>query len=197
MPRLLLYDDVVDDEDTIGIAIGDGCIVIDAHVLHVQRQGQLADRDWRRLIECALAVSDGVTQRHEVAWLIRTDLQMLCDSQDILNPMVTRGSTIGLPSASIARAPGKDMGKPARPDLATAHWRKLRKIVLSRTDGKCARCGGGGRIHIHHLSYEHLGREDPEELVALCASCHHAAHDILRIMAEEAADEAADEANEQ
>ena len=60
--------------------------------------------------------------------------------------------------------------------LASDHWRKLRTRVRRRARGWCERCKVGKRSDIHHLTYERLGAEKLEDLVAVCSYCHEFLH---------------------
>lgn len=47
---------------------------------------------------------------------------------------------------------------------------------------RCAMCGAPwdpDRGDLHHLSYEHLGAERHEELMAMCRGCHEAVHRVI------------------
>lgn len=57
-------------------------------------------------------------------------------------------------------------------------WREIRRKVLERDGYQCQTCSATERLHVHHLTYAHEGRERMEELITLCASCHgKAKHD--------------------
>ncbi len=63
--------------------------------------------------------------------------------------------------------------------LNSQAWAAKRAEILARADGLCEECGaslGPGEAEVHHLSYERVGRELPEDLVALCPGCHRRAH---------------------
>lgn len=61
--------------------------------------------------------------------------------------------------------------------LASQRWRALRAEVIRRSGYSCACCGRGGPLDVHHADgYRNLGREQPEELQALCRHCHTALH---------------------
>ena len=70
------------------------------------------------------------------------------------------------------------------PDLYRLHlmspaWRATARAALERAGYKCQICGCDrwfARLEVHHNSYEHLGREPPEDLVVLCAHCHDLFH---------------------
>lgn len=57
-------------------------------------------------------------------------------------------------------------------------WKKARKAVYKRDKHKCQRCGDKENLHIHHIvsfANEEL-RADPNNLILLCADCHHWVH---------------------
>ena len=63
--------------------------------------------------------------------------------------------------------------------LNSQAWAAKRAEILARADGLCEECGATlepGEAEVHHLSYERVGRELPEDLVALCPGCHRRAH---------------------
>jgi hypothetical protein len=63
--------------------------------------------------------------------------------------------------------------------LNSQAWAARRAEIHARADGECEECGaslGPGEAEVHHLSYERVGRELPEDLVALCPGCHRRAH---------------------
>lgn len=59
--------------------------------------------------------------------------------------------------------------------MQTQQWAAMSKRVIQR-DGKCLRCGEGGRLEAHHLTYERLMHEDLRDLVTLCHDCHQTFH---------------------
>lgn len=66
--------------------------------------------------------------------------------------------------------------------LRTQNWQKLRFEVLKRSGGKCERClyqpYKRGGLQIHHLSYDRVGHESLEDLIAICPRCHMEIHKI-------------------
>jgi 5-methylcytosine-specific restriction endonuclease McrA len=68
-------------------------------------------------------------------------------------------------------------------------WKAVRYWALERAGYKCQKCGaasvfcaggiGGVVLHVHHLNYDHLGHEWPEDLVVLCEQCHKAEHEAM------------------
>jgi 5-methylcytosine-specific restriction endonuclease McrA len=60
--------------------------------------------------------------------------------------------------------------------LASPEWQLIRKDKLERAGYRCERCGvsmnAGYTLDIHHLTYERLGDELPEDLLVVCRPCH-------------------------
>lgn len=60
--------------------------------------------------------------------------------------------------------------------------RSTRIAVLTRAADHCERCGkfiseyGGIHFDLHHLNYERVGDELPEDLLVICRTCHSAIH---------------------
>jgi hypothetical protein len=54
-------------------------------------------------------------------------------------------------------------------------WALKRAFALNRAEGRCERCQTKGRLEAHHLTYENLFNEKPEDLEVLCPKCHHRA----------------------
>lgn len=54
-------------------------------------------------------------------------------------------------------------------------WRAFRdQIVKERPACEC--CGRATNLHVHHLHYNTLGREQPTDVAVLCVECHEAVH---------------------
>lgn len=62
--------------------------------------------------------------------------------------------------------------------LLTEHWQYMRQRMLARARYACNFCGCNRQLHVHHRTYERIGRERPEDLVVLCAECHSSVHDL-------------------
>lgn len=64
--------------------------------------------------------------------------------------------------------------------------KEVRRAVMCRAEGRCEDCGRESPLELHHLTYTRwlhhdcpvdiFGREEPEDLKALCRSCHHGRH---------------------
>jgi 5-methylcytosine-specific restriction endonuclease McrA len=62
--------------------------------------------------------------------------------------------------------------------LDTPEWWTTRKAALERADYACEECGARGvSLEVHHLTYQRLGVESPDDLEVRCRRCHEAAHD--------------------
>lgn len=60
----------------------------------------------------------------------------------------------------------------------TAHWQDLRIRALGLAGDECFRCSSCNDLHVHHITYEHLGEEKMSDLQVLCASCHRKEHEL-------------------
>jgi hypothetical protein len=59
--------------------------------------------------------------------------------------------------------------------LRSDHWRTVRKFTLYRQP-TCEECGASDHLQVHHLTYDNLGDENPEDLKVLCKGCHLKQH---------------------
>jgi 5-methylcytosine-specific restriction endonuclease McrA len=62
--------------------------------------------------------------------------------------------------------------------LATAHWRRVRRLVLARDGHRCRQCGCSHGLNVHHRTYAHMGHEEEHlgDLVTLCRRHHNQQH---------------------
>ncbi|HDS64269.1 MAG TPA: HNH endonuclease [Methanofollis liminatans] len=58
-------------------------------------------------------------------------------------------------------------------------WKRLRDRIVTREGGRCAVCGSGEHLHVHHINGD-ATHDDPANLVALCERCHATAHIEMR-----------------
>ncbi len=61
--------------------------------------------------------------------------------------------------------------------LKTEHWEEIRRKALGRANGRCQVCNADGELHTHHRTYENLGSERDNDVVALCKECHALFHE--------------------
>jgi hypothetical protein len=59
---------------------------------------------------------------------------------------------------------------------ASHAWNVRKQAVAARCNGKCERCQHGKFQILHHLTYQHFGREYMNELQSLCRDCHGYLH---------------------
>lgn len=60
--------------------------------------------------------------------------------------------------------------------LQTDHWQAKRAEALERAGNRCQVCNSASSLQIHHRTYERRGAELPEDLIALCSTCHATFH---------------------
>jgi hypothetical protein len=60
--------------------------------------------------------------------------------------------------------------------LRTPEWTERRRSAVRRAGQACQTCGGQGRLHVHHRTYERRGEELADDLTVLCENCHLAVH---------------------
>jgi predicted HNH restriction endonuclease len=58
--------------------------------------------------------------------------------------------------------------------IKSVRWAKKRQECFAYHGKRCKACGTGkGPIHVHHMDYTRLGRENPAtDLMPLCQNCH-------------------------
>jgi 5-methylcytosine-specific restriction endonuclease McrA len=64
--------------------------------------------------------------------------------------------------------------------LKSPLWRQRCQAKLEQADNKCQYCGEKSYLQVHHITYEHLGNEQSNELVVLCTAHHWVADEIRR-----------------
>ena len=64
--------------------------------------------------------------------------------------------------------------------LNSKEWAEIRVEVLTKANFKCQRCGSKNYLQVHHLTYERIFKEEPEDLEVLCAGCHQSEHGIKK-----------------
>jgi len=57
----------------------------------------------------------------------------------------------------------------------TARWKFISRTVR-QIEKKCQRCGFPYELDVHHKTYKNLGRENLDDLIVLCKSCHAREH---------------------
>lgn len=83
-------------------------------------------------------------------------------------------STTGLKAVGAGAAKRRERYQKA---IHSPHWRAIRVIVLRRARGLCEWCQEPtARFQLHHITYKRLGKEWPDDVVALCRGCHERHH---------------------
>ncbi len=60
--------------------------------------------------------------------------------------------------------------------LESDRWALQRTAALARASYRCSTCGSPVDLEVHHLTYERLGEELPQDLTVLCGKCHTRLH---------------------
>ena len=60
--------------------------------------------------------------------------------------------------------------------LTTKHWTALKKVIKEQYSNACSLCTSSENLHVHHRSYERIGREFWGDVILLCAKCHELFH---------------------
>lgn len=68
--------------------------------------------------------------------------------------------------------------------IRSVQWKAVRHEYLRRTGWKCENCHIRNSRVLHHLNYDRLGYEQPEDLIALCSECHERMHAWPRMNAD-------------
>ena len=67
--------------------------------------------------------------------------------------------------------------KRPRLKLSAEDYNLLRQRVLERDGWRCQNCGSSENLHAHHLAKRsQLGDDALDNLITLCANCHHNHH---------------------
>jgi len=56
--------------------------------------------------------------------------------------------------------------------VKTKYWKELRKRVLLRDGFACVQCKSQALLHVDHLHYDSIGKEELSDLQTLCYRCH-------------------------
>lgn len=57
--------------------------------------------------------------------------------------------------------------------LKSERWTRKRQQVFAHYGKRCYACRKAAKVlHVHHLSYVHLGNEPLTDLIPLCVPCH-------------------------
>lgn len=62
--------------------------------------------------------------------------------------------------------------------LRSDKWNARRRAALHRANYRCELCSRAKPLQVHHLTYERIFEERPEDLRAVCDRCHKRLHKI-------------------
>lgn len=65
--------------------------------------------------------------------------------------------------------------------LLSEQWKTRRSAVMARDNHICQYCGDEA-TEVHHLTYENIGNEPLEDLIAICRLCHAEEHSFSFIV---------------
>lgn len=65
--------------------------------------------------------------------------------------------------------------------MASVGWQGRRFVYFDTHTRVCQCCGSDDGIHLHHLSYAHMGAEPDTDLMPLCQACHACVHAVAAV----------------
>ena len=60
--------------------------------------------------------------------------------------------------------------------LLSGGWRRFRKAIIELRGYQYQLCQATSDIHVHHMTYKRLGKEDLRDMLVVCGSCHGFVH---------------------
>jgi 5-methylcytosine-specific restriction endonuclease McrA len=61
-------------------------------------------------------------------------------------------------------------------------YNQIRLQVLRRDAWRCQECGIMSNLEVHHIEFRsHSGGDSEENLITLCAACHHEIHHVVKV----------------
>jgi len=65
--------------------------------------------------------------------------------------------------------------------LKSPYWAGVRQKRIVKGSTRCFCCATADHIlHLHHITYERLGAELPQDLIPICGPCHERLHEKVR-----------------
>lgn len=62
--------------------------------------------------------------------------------------------------------------------ISSTQWKGLKREIIEQRGNRCERCEKeSASLALHHLHYDSLGSEQPDDVELLCAECHTEAHE--------------------
>ncbi len=88
-------------------------------------------------------------------------------------------STAGLFRDLISQSQAKAWWKQYTAYLESPEWNERSRSTIEAAGGICSICKRSPATQAHHLTYERVGEELPEDLAAVCFPCHRVKHPHL------------------
>jgi hypothetical protein len=60
--------------------------------------------------------------------------------------------------------------------LESEEWKRKSRSTIAAAGGICAYCSKAPAVQAHHITYDRVGGELPEDLRAICLDCHREQH---------------------
>lgn len=60
--------------------------------------------------------------------------------------------------------------------LGSEEWRRKSMATIAAAGGICSYCNTAPAVQAHHVTYDRVGEELPEDLRAICLKCHRMVH---------------------
>ena len=92
------------------------------------------------------------------------------------HPIVVKGSKYYFTTKKSTKLKPKKVNVDYHEYLKSPEWRALKNQIIKERGLACQLCGTKEQIHLHHMSYKRLGREDKRDLLLVCRSCHLYVH---------------------
>lgn len=64
--------------------------------------------------------------------------------------------------------------------LDSPEWKRIREQRLEISGRKCSACATKRLLHVHHLTYERIFKEEMSDLLPLCEACHTEAERLVK-----------------
>lgn len=74
------------------------------------------------------------------------------------------------------KQPKKNRKKQYQDYLKSNEWAQLKIDLFNYRGRSCEICGVNYSLQVHHLTYENIFNEEPEDLIILCKKCHQKQH---------------------
>lgn len=62
--------------------------------------------------------------------------------------------------------------------LLSDEWVNIKIDLFDKRGRMCEKCFSTNNLHVHHLTYKNIFKEEPIDLMILCSECHKKEHNI-------------------